>query len=329
MGALRAAELHPLGMEGYGWVFESYRSGLLEADDEVAMVHGDPEDGYPVFVDALVNIRQTVAVAVESGAMTRSVATQLIETARGTPFTMRTWDHLLGAVGAPDCRKLARQLRSMRVDIKHADAVLALKKIARGPQDYAVQSGVRPTIWSKRWQRRWAPPVPVAVPGATGGKSVVDVLDVDVLSLLCVCATDRWVYLPALEQVAAWYWTLMHPEDLGSVRERAAKAIAELEPKVTYGTYQRALEFVAHRHALATGVVDETGFPKSVSEHWLTAGEYEALGDDQIAVAARITTRTLLFTRSPPAVQHFLELLRDDPRLPEWRNAVACCIGQA
>ncbi|ORB89574.1 hypothetical protein LAUMK42_04766 [Mycobacterium persicum] len=34
MGALRAAELHPFGMKGYGWVFESYRSGLLDADDQ-------------------------------------------------------------------------------------------------------------------------------------------------------------------------------------------------------------------------------------------------------------------------------------------------------
>jgi len=52
------------------------------------------------------------------------------------------------------------------------------------------------------------------------------------------------------------------------------------------------------------------------------------LGDDQIAVAARITTRTLLFTRSLPAVQHFLELLRDDPRLPEWRNTAACALAK-
>lgn len=328
MGALRAAELHPFGMEGYGWVFESYRSGLLEADDEVGMVHGDPEDGYPVFVDALVNIRQTVAVAAESGAMTKLLAAQLIETARNTPFTLRTWDQLLKAVGAPDRPKLARQLRSMRVDIKHADAVLALNQIARQPGDYAVRPGPQPTIWSKRWQQRWAPPVPVTVPDATGGKSVVDVLDVDVLSLLCVCATDRWAYLPALEQVAAWHWTLRHPEDLGSVRDRAAKAIADEGAEVRYGTYRRALEAVAHRHALVTGIIDETGFPRSVSEQWLTAVECEALRDDQIAVAARITTRTLLFTRSLPAVQHFLELLRDDPRLPEWRKAVACALAK-
>ncbi|SOJ57505.1 hypothetical protein MSIMFB_04983 [Mycobacterium simulans] len=107
MGALRAAELYPFGMKGYGWVFESYRDGTLDADDEVGMVHGDHEDGYPVFVDALVNIRHTLARAVESDVMPPLLADELIEAARRTPFTMRTWNHLLDAVGAPQSRSLA------------------------------------------------------------------------------------------------------------------------------------------------------------------------------------------------------------------------------
>src|SRR4051794_11249106 len=37
MGALRAAELAPCGMQGIGWVFESYRSGRIAGDDEVAL----------------------------------------------------------------------------------------------------------------------------------------------------------------------------------------------------------------------------------------------------------------------------------------------------
>lgn len=41
---MRAAEQHLFGMEGYGWIFEHDRDGVLVADDEVAMVHGDRED---------------------------------------------------------------------------------------------------------------------------------------------------------------------------------------------------------------------------------------------------------------------------------------------
>ena len=40
MGALRAAELHAFGMVGVGRIFEGYRDGALEADDEVAVLHG-------------------------------------------------------------------------------------------------------------------------------------------------------------------------------------------------------------------------------------------------------------------------------------------------
>ena len=43
IGALRAAELTAFGMEGVGAVFEFYRDGMLEDDDEVAMAHGPAE----------------------------------------------------------------------------------------------------------------------------------------------------------------------------------------------------------------------------------------------------------------------------------------------
>lgn len=319
MGALRAAELHPFGMEGYGWVFEGYRDGLLEADDEVGMVHGDPDDGYPVFVDALVNIRHTVARAVESGLLPDSLANQLIETARSTPFTMRTWNRLLDAVGVRENRILARQLQSLRVDIKHADAVLALHQLASEPKFAAVRPGPPPTAWSERWRQRWAPPTPVSVAAADGDPSVVEVTDADVLSLLSVCATDRWAYLPALEQVAAWYWTLTHPDQPDSVRERANRAVAEAPAT----GYRDALEAVAHRYARARGVIDESGFPEPVKLQWLTAEENESLCHDPAGVSGRVITRTLFFARSLPAEQHYLELLREDPRLPKWRAMTA------
>src|SRR3990172_2705110 len=37
MGALRASELESYGMIGVGKVFEMYRNGVIEADDEVAV----------------------------------------------------------------------------------------------------------------------------------------------------------------------------------------------------------------------------------------------------------------------------------------------------
>jgi hypothetical protein len=57
IGALRAAELDAVGMRGIGKIFEGYRDGILRDDDEVAVLHGPEELGYPPLTEALVNIR--------------------------------------------------------------------------------------------------------------------------------------------------------------------------------------------------------------------------------------------------------------------------------
>src|SRR5437763_12688169 len=46
MGALRAAELDVFGMVGVGEIFEAYRDGVLEDDDEVAVAHAYAEAGF-------------------------------------------------------------------------------------------------------------------------------------------------------------------------------------------------------------------------------------------------------------------------------------------
>ena len=63
MGALRAAELADFGMQGVGHVFQDFRDGVLEDDDEVAVVHAPAEIGFVAASEAMVNIRRTLAVA--------------------------------------------------------------------------------------------------------------------------------------------------------------------------------------------------------------------------------------------------------------------------
>src|SRR5713226_10363052 len=65
MGALRAAELADFGMEGVGAIFEMYRDGILEDDDEVAVAHGTDEFRFRAGSEAMVDIRCTLARAVE------------------------------------------------------------------------------------------------------------------------------------------------------------------------------------------------------------------------------------------------------------------------
>jgi hypothetical protein len=47
IGASRAAELHSFSIVGIDGIFEAYPDGILTDDDEVAVLHGLEELGYP------------------------------------------------------------------------------------------------------------------------------------------------------------------------------------------------------------------------------------------------------------------------------------------
>ncbi|UUZ56476.1 TfuA domain-containing protein [Massilia sp. H-1] len=64
MGALRAAELHPFGMRGVGRIFGDFASGVLEDDDEVALIHGPADTAYACQSEAMANIRCALEEAV-------------------------------------------------------------------------------------------------------------------------------------------------------------------------------------------------------------------------------------------------------------------------
>ncbi len=65
MGALRAAETWKLGMIGVGKIFEMYRDGILDADDEVALVY--ERDTYRKLSEPLVNLRAALEMAAAAG----------------------------------------------------------------------------------------------------------------------------------------------------------------------------------------------------------------------------------------------------------------------
>ncbi|MFD3486275.1 TfuA-like protein [Streptomyces sp. NPDC058665] len=87
MGALRAAELAPYGMVGIGRIYHAFRSGLLDADDDVAVLQ-EPA-GRPL-TQALVNLRAAFEHATDAGRITKPEAQGLTETARQLPYSQRT-----------------------------------------------------------------------------------------------------------------------------------------------------------------------------------------------------------------------------------------------
>lgn len=131
IGALRAAELAPFGMQGVGRVFEDFRDGLLEDDDEVAVLHGPEELGYPPLSDAMVDIRATLAAATASGVLSAALAAQLGASAKALFYKERSWDAVLRqvAVVEGELRAFKEWLPSGRVDQKRRDAAALLDAI--------------------------------------------------------------------------------------------------------------------------------------------------------------------------------------------------------
>lgn len=129
LGALRAAELAPLGMIGVGTVFEQYQAGLLDGDDEVALLHAPAEHGYRPVTVALVEVRHALGRLVEAGAVTAEAAQRLIADLKDLSFLDRHPARVAELarlhLGEPAAGELARALATESV--KQNDARLALE----------------------------------------------------------------------------------------------------------------------------------------------------------------------------------------------------------
>src|SRR5262249_36970872 len=95
IGALRAAELDTFGMKGIGRIYENFRDGVLEDDDEVAVLHGPEELGYPALTEARVNLRATLGAARRAGAISSELAAELTTIAKALFYKERTYDAVL------------------------------------------------------------------------------------------------------------------------------------------------------------------------------------------------------------------------------------------
>jgi hypothetical protein len=128
MGALRAAELHPLGMIGVGRIFEQLRDGALIADDEVTLLH-DP-DSYVCHTESLVNLRHNLRAACAGGVIGEPAAELAIDRLARTWFGDRTRGsafRLLREAGFDDdAARLQAHWARQFFDVKRADAREAL-----------------------------------------------------------------------------------------------------------------------------------------------------------------------------------------------------------
>jgi hypothetical protein len=155
MGALRAAELHPFGMRGVGRIFEAYRSGEIEDDDEVAVLHGPAETGYVALSEPLVNIRVTMEEAERAGVVGPEMRAALTGRAKDLFYHERSWERILATAGVAtdDMRRLCEWLPTGRVDQKQRDARAMIGAMR---EFLAADPGpLRPTFkfeWTDMWE---------------------------------------------------------------------------------------------------------------------------------------------------------------------------------
>ena len=133
MGALRAAEMDTLGMVGIGKIYNMYKSGELESDDEVALVF-DPSSGMALS-EPLINIRFTLRRAKDSGIIDIGAHDALLAAARSVFYPQRTYRTIAYQAGEAIDEKTRAQflqwVKTNACDQKRDDAVAALDYIRK------------------------------------------------------------------------------------------------------------------------------------------------------------------------------------------------------
>lgn len=89
LGAIRAREMHHLGMKGYGRVFEMYCGPGDFRDDEVTLLH-EPEPPYRELSEPLVHLRLALRGAAERGVLEGGLVDELVGALEGMYFGDRT-----------------------------------------------------------------------------------------------------------------------------------------------------------------------------------------------------------------------------------------------
>jgi ribosomal protein S12 methylthiotransferase accessory factor len=130
MGALRAAEVPRV--VGVGRVFEMYQSGMIERDDEVAVLVSPVSN--EALTEALVNVRYSVERLVRSGTLNRTDGDAIIEAGLRLHYSDRTYHRILSEstlARNKDLDDIIHLLSSF--SLKQDDAQLLLERLATAP----------------------------------------------------------------------------------------------------------------------------------------------------------------------------------------------------
>jgi len=129
MGALRASELYPYGMEGIGEIYRLYRNGTLVSDDEVALIF-DPVSFDPLS-EPLINIRDNIREAEEKMIIEAGAGEKILKSALSLYFPDRTYERILeiADLDEDERERFKSFIQKEKGDLKREDAIRALERI--------------------------------------------------------------------------------------------------------------------------------------------------------------------------------------------------------
>jgi hypothetical protein len=296
MGALRAAELAAFGMEGVGIIFESYRDGTLEDDDEVAIAHGPAEIGFRAGSEAMVDIRLTLRKAEQVGVISKELAAALEKIGKELFYPDRSYRMLLRSAserGLPeaDLERFRQWLPKGRVKQKRKDALTMLRLI-----HLRLSEGLKPKTVSyffehtAMWEATWRNCGDLrfdsdAQPGTVDLEAILDELRLE---------GDQYKQhsLSALER----FFAIREAERLGMTVSNECRRKTE--------------QAFRQEH----GLIDDAKLERWIKENGLSHSEFDALMSDEARLKwSRIRNQFISISCLPAQ----LRLSGDYPRLLE------------
>ncbi len=131
MGALRASELDDFGMIGIGYVYNQYKDGLIESDDDVAVTINPTN--LEQLSEALVNMEYNFKRMVNNDIISKEEFSKLFEAAKSIYYPKRTYNGVFKIVALEKEKidKINKFLDEHGVNIKRHDAIDVIKYIKK------------------------------------------------------------------------------------------------------------------------------------------------------------------------------------------------------
>jgi hypothetical protein len=133
IGALRAVELEKFGMIGIGKIFQLFKHGKLDADDEIAVTFS--QDLYRLQSEAMVDIRYNLYLSLKRRFVDKETKDAIAKVAKSIYFPFRTYQNIVEETikNYPQLENSARRFEAYilrnRKSLKERDALKLIEHI--------------------------------------------------------------------------------------------------------------------------------------------------------------------------------------------------------